>query len=195
MENHHVCRAALCSWLLCFLFCFVSGNHSTICFPVPHHYIVVHINNTLTTCSAFGWNQYPQTVGVCGHRSRGTFNIGQLPGTHSNNESSSDSVEFQLDTNFDLRLLVYGLIHLQYYPSLFNFSTAITAYHNTSICFTNNVTGVSGEGLEEGVDDEDYNYTNQTVPWPTLREFTYAFSSPLFAPAILLALPLLLVQI
>nr|AHH53971.1 minor glycoprotein [Kibale red colobus virus 2] len=192
MENHHVCRAALCSWLLCFLFCFVSGNNSTICFPVPHQYIVVHINNTLTTCSAFGWNQYPQTVGVCGHKGRGTFNIGQLPGTHSGNNTSSDSVEFQLDTNFDLRLLVYGLMHLQNFPSLFNSSEAIMVPHNTSICFTNNASLTSDE--EDDVVEDDTN-TNQTVSWPTLREFTYAFSSPLFAPAILLALPLLLVQL
>nr|AHH54237.1 minor glycoprotein [Kibale red colobus virus 2] len=195
MENHHVCRAALCSWLLCFLFCFVSGNHSTICFPVPHEYIVVHINNTLTTCSAFGWNQYPQTVGVCGHKGRGTFNIGQLIGTHSGNSSSSDIVEFQLDTNFDLTLLVYGLMHLQHFPSLFNFSQVIYEPHNTSICFTNNATTDDEEGSEEVEDDVESIGTNQTVSWPTLREFTYAFSSPLFAPAILLALPLLLVQL
>nr|AHH54055.1 minor glycoprotein [Kibale red colobus virus 2] len=194
MENHHVCRAALCSWLLCFLFCLVSGNHSTICFPVPHEYIVVHVNNTLTTCSAVGWNQYPQTVGVCGHKGRGTFNLGQLFGTHSDNNTSSDSVEFQLDTNFDLRLLVFGLMHLQHFPSLFNFSEAIIVQHNTSICFTNNATLTDDEEDDE-VEDDDYSGTNQTVSWPTLREFTYAFSSPLFAPAILLALPLLLVQL
>nr|AHH54097.1 minor glycoprotein [Kibale red colobus virus 2] len=200
MEDHHVYRAALRSWLLCLLFRFVLGNNTSICFPVPHEYIIVSVNNTLQTCSATGWNPYPQTVGVCGHKKGMEFNLGQLPGTKSTNESSSDTISFQLHTNFDPLLLVYGLFQLQHYPLLFNASNVTTYTTTTSICFldTAMVEGNKDEDKDENVDIEEsetgHNSTNQNVQWPTLREFTYAFSSPLFAPAVLLALPLLLVQ-
>nr|AHH54069.1 minor glycoprotein [Kibale red colobus virus 2] len=197
MEDHYVHRAALCSWLLCLLFRFVLGNNTIICFPVPHEYIIVSVNNTLQTCSALGWNDYPQTVGVCGHKKGMKFNLGELKGTKSTNESSSDTISFQLHTNFDPLLLVYGLFQLQHYPQLFNVSNVITQTTNTSICFldTNGVSEEEEEEEEEESEDgEGNNSTNQNVQWPTLREFTYAFSSPLFAPAVLLALPLLLVQ-
>nr|AHH53901.1 minor glycoprotein [Kibale red colobus virus 2] len=200
MEDHHVYRAALCSWLLCLLFRFVLGNNSSICFPVPHEYIIVSVNNTLQTCSAIGWNEYPQTVGVCGHKKGMRFNLGELKGTKSTNESSSDTISFQLHTNFDPLLLVYGLYQLQHYPQLFNASNVTTLVTNTSICFIpptedkedNSEEGENGEAEEP--ESGHNNSTNQNVQWPTLREFTYAFSSPLFAPAVLLALPLLLVQ-
>nr|AHH54167.1 minor glycoprotein [Kibale red colobus virus 2] len=186
MEDHHVYRAALCSWLLCLLFRSVLSNNTSICFPVPHEYIIVFINNTLKTCSAIGWNNYPQTVGVCGHEKGMKFNLGQLPGTKSSNESSSAAISFQLHTNFDPLLLVYGLFQLQHYPNLFNQTFVAINVTNTSICF---------ECPNSDFDYSNGNYsTNQNVQWPTLREFTYAFSSPLFAPAVLLALPLLLVQ-
>nr|AHH54041.1 minor glycoprotein [Kibale red colobus virus 2] len=195
MEDHHVHRAALCSWLLCLLFRSVLGNITSICFPVPHEYIIVSINNTLKTCSAVGWNPYPQTVGVCGHEKGMRFNLGELLGTKSANESSSDNISFQLHTNFDPLLLVYGLYQLQHYPQLFNSVNVAINQTNTSICFNTlpSETGEMGEG-DVGV-SEDNNSTNQNVQWPTLREFTYAFSSPLFAPAVLLALPLVLVQL
>nr|AHH53929.1 minor glycoprotein [Kibale red colobus virus 2] len=204
MEDHHVYRAALCSWLLCLLFRFVLGNNNDICFPVPHEYIIVSINNTLKTCSAAGWNEYPQGVGVCGHKKNMNFNLGDLKGTKSINSSSFDTISFQLHTNFDPLLLVYGLYQLYRYPQLFN-ATNVTMFDtNTSICFLNStaqqdVESISSEnGEEEDEEDEEgtENYTtNQNVQWPTLREFTYAFSSPLFAPAVLLALPLLLIQL
>nr|AHH54181.1 minor glycoprotein [Kibale red colobus virus 2] len=199
MEDHHVSRAALCSWLLCLLFRSVLGNNTLICFPVPHEFLVVTINNTLKTCSAIGWNQYPQTVGTCGHKKGMSFNIGELPGTTNSNESSSATINFTLHTNFDPLLLVYGLYQLQHYPSLFNMTQSSIFTTNTSICFQNTALP-KGEGSEdeeeedEEVVGENNNSTNQNVQWPTLREFTYAFSSPLFAPAVLLALPLLLVQ-
>nr|AHH54139.1 minor glycoprotein [Kibale red colobus virus 2] len=194
MEDHHVHRAALCSWLLCLLFRFVLGNDTVICFPVPHEYIIVSVNNTLQTCSALGWNDYPQTVGVCGHKKGMGFNLGELKGTKSTNESSYDTISFQLHTNFDPLLLVYGLFQLQHYPQLFNASNVITQTTNTSICFGKAMVNESDVEVEESGSGEDNNSTNQNVQWPTLREFTYAFSSPLFAPAVLLALPLLLVQ-
>nr|AHH53985.1 minor glycoprotein [Kibale red colobus virus 2] len=194
MEDYHVCRAALCSWLLCFLFRFVSGNNNTTCFPVPHEYIIVRVNNTLTTCSAIGWNSYPQSVGVCGHGKPMHFNIGELTGTKSSNFTSSQEISFQLHTNFDPLLLVYSLMHLNQYPSLFNASNVILQHTNSSICFTA-IVDVVEESEDEEVETDSSNSTNQNVQWPTLREFTYAFSSPLFAPAVLLALPLLLVQL
>nr|AHH53957.1 minor glycoprotein [Kibale red colobus virus 2] len=193
MEDHHVYRAALCSWLLCFLFRSVLGNHTVICFPVPHDYIVVSVNNTLKTCSAFGWNPYPQSVGVCGHEKPMKFNIGNLPGTKSSNFTSVEAIKFQLHTNFDPLLLVYGLFQLERYPSLFNLTRAILFITNTSVCLGKyNETAELGD---QGSGEEPNDTTNQNVQWPTLREFTYAFSSPLFAPAVLLALPLLLVQL
>nr|AHH53873.1 minor glycoprotein [Kibale red colobus virus 2] len=192
MEDHHVYRAALCSWLLCLLFRSVLGNDINICFPVPHEYIIVSINNTLKTCSASGWNNYPQSVGVCGHERGMKFNLGQLIGTKNANESSSNNITFQLHTNFDLRLLVYGLYHLQHYPRLFNSTTIAINLTETSICFIKpNQTEVMEEFEEPGFNST----TNQNVQWPTLKEFTYAFSSPLFAPAVLLAVPLLLIQV
>nr|AHH54111.1 minor glycoprotein [Kibale red colobus virus 2] len=195
MEDHHVYRAALCSWLLCLLFRSVLGNHTSICFPVPHEYIIVSINNTLKTCSATGWNEYPQTVGVCGHEKGMKFNLGQLLGTKSTNESSSDIISFQLHTNFDPLLLVYGLYHLQYYPQLFNSANVVINVTDTSICFDTPPSEAEPTEDEDGAEElGDDNSTNQNVQWPTLREFTYAFSSPLFAPAVLLALPLVLVQ-
>nr|AHH54223.1 minor glycoprotein [Kibale red colobus virus 2] len=198
MEDHHVYRAALCSWLLCLLFRSVLGNNHSYCFPVPHEYIIVSINNTLTTCSATGWNEYPQTVGVCGHWKGMGFNLGQLLGTEVSNESSSNTISFQLHTNFDPLLLVYGLHQLRLYPQLFNFSTgAAVSTTNTSICFSDSSSMEESSG-DEADDEEEQpsidNSTNQNVQWPTLREFTYAFSSPLFAPAVLLAVPLLIVQ-
>nr|AHH54027.1 minor glycoprotein [Kibale red colobus virus 2] len=194
MEDHHVYRAALCSWLLCLLFRSVLGNTTSICFPVPHEYIIVSINNTLKTCSAVGWNEYPQTVGVCGHEKGMGFNLGKLLGTKSTNESSFDTISFQLHTNFDPLLLVYGLHQLQHYPQLFNSTNVAIEKTNTSICFV--TLSSQTEPAEEEVEEvsEGNNSTNQNVQWPTLREFTYAFSSPLFAPAVLLALPLVLVQ-
>nr|AHH54195.1 minor glycoprotein [Kibale red colobus virus 2] len=191
MENHYVYRAAFCCWLLCLLFRSVLGNNTSICFPVPHEYIIVSINNTLKTCSAVGWNEYPQTVGVCGHEKGMGFNLGELLGTKSTNESSFDTISFQLHTNFDPLLLVYGLYQLQHYPQLFNFANVGIKLTNTSICFV-----TLSLQTEEEVEEESgsNNSTNQNVQWPTLREFTYAFSSPLFAPAVLLALPLVLVQ-
>nr|AHH54153.1 minor glycoprotein [Kibale red colobus virus 2] len=195
MEDHHVYRAALCSWLLCLLFRSVLGNTTSICFPVPHEYIIVSINNTLQTCSALGWNDYPQTVGVCGHKKSMNFNLGELLGTKSANASSSANINFQLHTNFDPLLLVYGLYHLQFYPQLFNFTNVTTSVTNTSICFGKPPLQTKEDEDEvDGVVEEPDNSTNQNVQWPTLREFTYAFSSPLFAPAVLLALPLVLVQ-
>nr|AHH54013.1 minor glycoprotein [Kibale red colobus virus 2] len=194
MEDHHVYRAALCSWLLCLLFRSVLGNHTSICFPVPHEYIIVSVNNTLKTCSAAGWNEYPQSVGVCGHKKGMGFNLGELRGTKSTNESSSDTISFQLHTNFDPLLLVYSLYQLQHYPQLFNSTSVVINSTNTSICFVT----LQSEEAEEEEDEEEPehdNSTNQNVQWPTLREFTYAFSSPLFAPAVLLALPLVLVQL
>nr|AHH54209.1 minor glycoprotein [Kibale red colobus virus 2] len=190
MEDHHVYRAALCSWLLCLLFRSVLGNATGICFPVPHEYIIVSINNTLKTCSALGWNEYPQTVGVCGHERGMGFNLGKLLGTKSTNESSSATISFQLHTNFDPLLLVYSLYQLQHYPQLFNSTNVAISQTNTSICFTE----VKGDEEDDADDEKPNNSTNQNVQWPTLREFTYAFSSPLFAPAVLLALPLVLVQ-
>nr|AHH53887.1 minor glycoprotein [Kibale red colobus virus 2] len=200
MEDHHVYRAALCSWLLCLLFRSVLGNNHSYCFPVPHEYIIVSINNTLMTCSATGWNEYPQTVGVCGHWKGMGFNLGQLLGTESRNESSSNTISFQLHTNFDPLLLVYGLHQLRLYPQLFNFSTeAAISTTNTSICFSDpsHTEDTIDDGKEEEEDElsEFDNSTNQNVQWPTLREFTYAFSSPLFAPAVLLAVPLLIIQL
>nr|AHH53915.1 minor glycoprotein [Kibale red colobus virus 2] len=192
MEDHHVYRAALCSWLLCLLFRSVLGNTTSICFPVPHEYIIVSINNTLKTCSAVNRNDYPQSVGVCGHEKGMNFNLGQLLGTKTSNESSFDTISFQLHTNFDPLLLVFGLYQLQHYPILFNHTNVITNVTNTSICFEPLYS--DSKELESGIDSDNSDSTNQDVQWPTLREFTYAFSSPLFAPAVLLALPLLLVQ-
>nr|AHH54083.1 minor glycoprotein [Kibale red colobus virus 2] len=197
MEDHHVYRAALCSWLLCLLFRSVLGNSTSICFPVPHEYIIVSVNNTLKTCSAVGWNEYPQSVGVCGHEKGMGFNLGKLLGTKSTNESSSDTISFQLHTNFDPLLLVYSLYQLQHYPQLFNFTNVVINQTDTSICFDTlpSPTGMTVEGSDDEEEPGHDNSTNQNVQWPTLREFTYAFSSPLFAPAVLLALPLVLVQL